>query len=47
MEIATKEKMNPIKQDVKKGLYYDTNYFAFYSHVTDTNFYTFQMKGIN
>ena len=27
MEIATKEKMNPIKQDVKKGLY-DTQFFG-------------------
>ena len=34
--IATKEKMNPIKQDVKKGLY-DTQFFAFCSHVIITH----------
>ena len=38
MEIATKEKMNPIKQDVKKGLY-DTQFFAFCSHVTNIHLY--------
>ena len=29
MEIATKEKMNPIKQDVKKGLY-DAHFFLLF-----------------
>ena len=38
MEIATKEKMNPIKQDVKKGLY-DAHFFAFRSHVTNIHSY--------
>ena len=39
MEIATKEKMNPIKQDVKKGLYDTHFFFTFRSHVTNIHSY--------